>query len=50
MPARLARDGNDVVTVLAPAWPMFGADGPQGPTPLPIPTLPADSPRHALEM
>jgi hypothetical protein len=49
--ARLTQEGHDVLTMPdAPTPWMFIADGPNGPAELPIPTLPADSPQHALEM
>jgi hypothetical protein len=49
--ARLTQEGHDVVAAPDAATPwMFVADGHNGPAELPIPTLRADSPQHALEI
>jgi hypothetical protein len=49
--ARVTRMGADAVAVMHPESPfIFIPDGPDGPVDLPISTVRADSPQHALEI
>lgn len=50
--ARLTREGHNVVTVAVDPDRsfIFAEDGPTGPAEMPIPTMRADSPTHALEL